>query len=312
VPDHYAKLTRAVVEIGTQLRRLADAPTTPVADAAATTCSAQHHCFDPIRDCIRAAHHTGLDHVDEHGFHWSDTVAVYPIAAAPTTTPVPLATPCVRCGHARNWHEPGEQCTVTAGENGCGCQQFTAHLEPVSNDEAALRGARRDSLLILLSRAGRGVLTPDEGVLLRQHVETEMRDADTARAERDDWAGRCGESDAEADIAQRRADQAEDLLRVAHETSNRSEAERAAAVRNAEQADAVTAETKRLMERRTTTLRKRAEQAEEQRDQLAAAIERVRALVAGIAHPTSAGIKEYDLGRHEMATAVVIALTEPQ
>jgi ABC-type transporter Mla subunit MlaD len=95
-----------------------------------------------------------------------------------------------------------------------------------------------------------------------------MRDADTARAERDDWAGRCGESDAEADIAQRRADQAEDLLRVAHETSNRSEAERAAAVRNAEQADAVTAETKRLMERRTTTLRKRAERAEAQRDEL--------------------------------------------
>ncbi|WP_267887401.1 hypothetical protein [Streptomyces viridochromogenes] len=36
----------------------------------------------------------------------------------------------------------------------------------------------------------------------------------------------------------------------------------------------------------------------------------MRALVAGIAHPTSAGIREYDLGRHEMATAVVLALTE--
>lgn len=43
-----------------------------------------------------------------------------------------------------------------------------------------------------------------------------------------------------------------------------------------------------------------------------AAIERVRTLVAGIAHPTSAGIREYDLGRHEMATAVVIALTESE
>ncbi|WP_206739492.1 hypothetical protein [Streptomyces sp. L2] len=41
-----------------------------------------------------------------------------------------------------------------------------------------------------------------------------------------------------------------------------------------------------------------------------AAIERVRSLVAGIAHPTSAGISDYDLGRHEMATAVVVALTD--
>jgi chromosome segregation ATPase len=44
VPDHYAKLTRAVVEIGTQLRRLADTLTTPVADAADTarTVAADH------------------------------------------------------------------------------------------------------------------------------------------------------------------------------------------------------------------------------------------------------------------------------
>lgn len=49
-------------------------------------------------------------------------------------------------------------------------------------DEEALRTARRDALAVLLSRAGRGVLNPDEAQLLRQHVETEMRDADTARA----------------------------------------------------------------------------------------------------------------------------------
>ncbi|QCX81086.1 hypothetical protein C9F11_37515 [Streptomyces sp. YIM 121038] len=37
--------------------------------------------------------------------------------------------------------------------------------------------------------------------------------------------------------AQTRAEQAEDLLRIAHETSNRAEAERASAVRRAEQAE---------------------------------------------------------------------------
>ncbi|WP_019060025.1 hypothetical protein [Streptomyces prunicolor] len=50
----------------------------------ATTCSAQYDArveeWDAMRLCIRAAHHVGQDHVDEHGFHWSDTVAVYPTA----------------------------------------------------------------------------------------------------------------------------------------------------------------------------------------------------------------------------------------
>ncbi|NUQ88154.1 MAG: hypothetical protein HOQ43_06790 [Glycomyces artemisiae] len=83
--------------------------------------------------------------------------------------------------------------------------------------------------------------------------------------------------------AKTRAEQAEDLLRVAHKTSNEAEQQRAAAeqalgrsenarehlrrrygeaARAAEQAEAVTAETKRLMDRRTRTLRERAERAE--------------------------------------------------
>ncbi|MFE9340848.1 hypothetical protein [Streptomyces sp. NPDC007063] len=42
------------------------------------------------------------------------------------------------------------------------------------------RQARRESLLVLLSRAQRGVLTTDEAGLLRAHVETELRAADRA------------------------------------------------------------------------------------------------------------------------------------
>ncbi|MEU7381529.1 hypothetical protein AB0A91_16305 [Streptomyces sp. NPDC042207] len=64
-----------------------------------------------------------------------------------------------------------------------GCTQYPADMRPApAADEDALRTTRRDSLLVLLSRAGRGVLKPDEGALLRQHVEAEIRDADTARA----------------------------------------------------------------------------------------------------------------------------------
>jgi hypothetical protein len=56
------------------------------------------------------------------------------------------------------------------------------HPHPEPADEDALRTARRDQLRVLLSRADRGVLTTAEAAILRQHVEAEMRDVDTARA----------------------------------------------------------------------------------------------------------------------------------
>ncbi len=49
--------------------------------APAATCSAEYHGDeDGARLCIRAAQHTGENHTDKHGLHWSDTVAVYPVA----------------------------------------------------------------------------------------------------------------------------------------------------------------------------------------------------------------------------------------
>lgn len=57
----------------------APAPTDGAADAPAAECSAQHRQFDDGRHCIRAAQHQG-DHIDERGYHWSDTVAIYPVA----------------------------------------------------------------------------------------------------------------------------------------------------------------------------------------------------------------------------------------
>lgn len=53
-----------------------------VVEAPAATCSAQYHGpgEDAARLCIRAAQHQRTAHTDEHGFHWSDTVAMYPVA----------------------------------------------------------------------------------------------------------------------------------------------------------------------------------------------------------------------------------------
>jgi len=51
-----------------------------------------------------------------------------------------------------------------------------------ADDDQKLRWARRESLLVLLTRLQRGRhLTEDEARTLRHHVETEMREADTAR-----------------------------------------------------------------------------------------------------------------------------------
>jgi hypothetical protein len=67
----------------------------------------------------------------------------------------------------------------------------SGRLQPISplyilgvgaEGEDAQRDARRTVLRLLLARADRGALGPDEGGLMRQHVEAEIRDTDTARA----------------------------------------------------------------------------------------------------------------------------------
>ena len=61
---------------GAEARQQPDTETLPPA----ATCSAQYHGTEEVRHCIRAAQHTGKAHTDANGFHWSDTVAVYPAA----------------------------------------------------------------------------------------------------------------------------------------------------------------------------------------------------------------------------------------
>jgi hypothetical protein len=144
IPSADAKaVVTAVAGLTTQVRRIADALSTPVVeqtDAAddgpttpATTCSAPGPWGD-AHACWLPAEHDG-DHQGHDGCTW--------------------------CGGETN--------------------------EPPAADEDAQRTARRDSLRILLGRldrttTGTDFFTGDEAGLLRQHVDAEIREADTARS----------------------------------------------------------------------------------------------------------------------------------
>ena len=200
-PDTTAVL-RAAEALTTQVRRIADAMETPVvtyedravddATTPVTTCSAQCHRFDPVRECIRAAHHTGKDHVDEAGFHWSDTVAVYP-----------LADSTVRIAH---WHPVSEQAAEERQELAGMVEAFIdaqMRMAPAVDEDAqclahskgACDGTTRDcvfsapgtklrrSLRVLLNRLNNGIpLGADEAQLLTRHVTTLITEANTARS----------------------------------------------------------------------------------------------------------------------------------
>lgn len=86
----------------------------------AVECSAQFTGHFPKKQCIRAAQHRG-DHIDEHGFHWSDTVAVYPVIdgepqyahAVPDCSNPDHA--CRKCGNCVNEHPGDGDCPPGTG-----------------------------------------------------------------------------------------------------------------------------------------------------------------------------------------------------
>lgn len=80
---------------------------------ASVECSAQYRGLSSgPRQCIRAAQHRG-DHVDDYGFHWSDTVAVYPVVDGEPQYSRAMARcsnpdhACASCGNCVNEH-PGD------------------------------------------------------------------------------------------------------------------------------------------------------------------------------------------------------------
>ncbi|TJZ55593.1 hypothetical protein FCH28_09640 [Streptomyces piniterrae] len=136
---HLDALTRHLDGLTTQVRRIADAMTTPTDDAPTTD--------DPARDC--PACDAGIPH-DAH-------------------CPTP---------ETHNW--------------GCGCPTDQAPPEPFGYEY-------RDALGILLSRAARGVLTADEGPLLRHQVEHLIRRLDQTAAGRATWKAKGEEMERDRD-----------------------------------------------------------------------------------------------------------------
>ncbi|OKI04944.1 hypothetical protein A6A06_09635 [Streptomyces sp. CB02923] len=106
---------------------------------------------DPAREIVRA-----VDRLTTQVRRLADHLTT-PVTDEPTTaSAAPRQPNAARTG--RSTH--GEQ-HYRIGDDGAAC---------------------RDALLVLLSRAARGVLTPDEGPLLRQHVEHLLHDRDQLAA----------------------------------------------------------------------------------------------------------------------------------
>jgi hypothetical protein len=246
VPDLTPKLLRAVVEIGTQLRRIADAQTTPVVEVAEvqpTTSDDTRHATlaAAVAAALTAEHYRRAEarivaSPEEHCAAMTHAVmrVLSPVdttADAPTTTPddgprCVCGDPIELRGDPGYWiHSPGSDtpclnprpnlpdngrrlthwmtispelaaqraetmnmleryidsrtCPTPETHNwGCGCPTDEA---PAAHTKT-LRWARRESLLVLLTRVQHGrTLTDDEARTLRHHVETEMREAETAR-----------------------------------------------------------------------------------------------------------------------------------
>ncbi|MET9099979.1 hypothetical protein [Streptomyces antibioticus] len=312
---------RAADALTTQVRRIADA-LNPPADAArhatvAAALTAEHY---------RRAEARIVASPEEHCAAMATAVMRVLPGAAPAVCGQPGpwgdAHACVRPAGHDDDHE---------GHDGCGWRAEETNGAPAA-DEHAHRIARRDGLRNLLDRAARGVLVSrGEGDLLRQLTETEMREADRLTAELE-TADRI-RAEAQRDRDQHAAVLAEVLAAFVHKVEGylipRRSAEADVVTLDRwrsviaptperpwwQQVDEARAELEQANEAARRALEQRQQMAEERYawqergDQAQAAIERVRALVAGIAHPTSAGIREYDLGRQEMATAVALALT---
>ncbi|MFE3169309.1 hypothetical protein [Streptomyces sp. NPDC059224] len=178
-PDAKA-VVRAAEQLTTQVRRIADALSTPVVrtevatdDDAATTYNLIADNM-PLATCRRMETRTCPESYNgpcgdrpcarfesEDPTPWLDT------AAAPATEE---QLSVKRISHP-----------LILSDEQLQAAQERAALADQAADEDTQRAVRRDSLRILLGRAQRVGLTWDEGDLLRQHTEAEIREADTAR-----------------------------------------------------------------------------------------------------------------------------------
>lgn len=300
-PDVRA-VVRALDALTTQVKRLAnhtanpasfalgppvagvdDAPPTP-----ATTCSARYTGSLPVGDCIRAAGHApDIDHTDDSGRNFGDRSAEYPVHDGPELLGMrfgidPGADSMVRIAH---WLPLPEQQRRERQELSGMVEAFVdAQVQQArADEEQTLRWTRRESLLVLLTRLQRGrPVTAAEADTLRQHVETEISEADTARS-----VAAGNKQHVQVMYAELESH------RAAHEAwKGEAEAARAELQRyaEAESADAAAG-----------SYAERAERAE-------AAIERVRAHATDAETRYAHGRNDYEIGKHDLARTVLAAL----
>ncbi|WP_318202930.1 hypothetical protein [Streptomyces sp. SCL15-4] len=144
-PDARA-VAHAIDALTTQVRRIADALTLTAQQRSDATDGAPTAAPAALRDMAAI-----LRHIDPEGFREAAS-----------------------CCEARAF----------AIEHGLAKESDDERPAPAADEEQMLRWARRESLLVLVTRVQHGrTLTADEARILRQHVETEMREAETARAE---------------------------------------------------------------------------------------------------------------------------------
>ncbi|MFG3048113.1 hypothetical protein ACGFZR_24675 [Streptomyces sp. NPDC048241] len=219
-------VVRAIDALTTQVKRVADATATPVADGD----------DGPATPVVTVHGDPDMSSAAREALGALVGVATRQMTEAPPAVGAPL--PACRIMETR---------TCPPSYNGpCGdrpCARFESD-DPApwqdgttapAADEDALRLLRREGLLVLLTRLQRGrTLTEDEAATLRHHVETEIREANTAR-----------------EVARGNRAHVQHIV---------PEIDRLTA--ELERANAVTAETKKLLERRTKTLRRRAQIAE--------------------------------------------------
>lgn len=161
-------VVKAVAALTTQVGRIADTLTTPVVDGAA-------HRLEQERNAV-ALHRQGL-------------ISDRELNAVFAATDDGLTTPATTCSaSAVTTFGPVGPCTLRVGHEGpvhkAGHSTFWRDEQaPSADEEQTLKWARRESLLVLITRLQRGrTLTEEEAGTLRHHIETEIRDADTARA----------------------------------------------------------------------------------------------------------------------------------
>ncbi|MCI3153207.1 hypothetical protein ELQ39_15850 [Streptomyces sp. GB4-14] len=179
-----AAVDRLTTQLSAQVRRLADTRQTP-ADGPSTTCDASTLGIGDrhLGPCVLRDGHDGPVHRGPEGETWASAVA-----DTPTTTPGrpvagidPSTEPGKAVGH---WFPMNEQLAEEMNERSSLIQQWAADaaMKARADDEEQQRTERRARLHNLLARADRGHLTPGEVAALRELVDAETREADTARA----------------------------------------------------------------------------------------------------------------------------------